>query len=273
MRVLRKGMTGDDVFSWESYLRGKGFFMEESDGIFDDNLDKATKKFQFHNKLTPDGVVGRLTMATALNDGYDALEDIYDGKDGKNWPPKPEDLQPIIGNEQRASVFGRFEYTPSPVNGNPEAITILHNWQNDNIVRINIPQLIGINGANSQGSAYFHKLVVDQTIGLFEAWEKAGLRLRIRTWAGSWVPRFIRGSRTTLSNHSWGTAFDINVAWNGLGSTPALLKKPGTVRELVPLANKFGFYWGGHFSRPDGMHFEVCKILSKSDVESILSKM
>jgi len=26
----------------------------------------------------------------------------------------------------------------------------------------------------------------------------------------------------------------------------------------VPLANKWGFYWGGHFGgRLDGMHFEV----------------
>ncbi|MBP0575977.1 M15 family metallopeptidase [Mycobacterium tuberculosis] len=36
----------------------------------------------------------------------------------------------------------------------------------------------------------------------------------------------------------------------------------GCVRELVPIANRFGFYWGGHFStRADGMHFEVAKLL------------
>jgi hypothetical protein len=36
------------------------------------------------------------------------------------------------------------------------------------------------------------------------------------------------------------------------------------VRELVPIANAFGFYWGGHFGagRVDGMHFEVAKVLS-----------
>jgi hypothetical protein len=47
-----------------------------------------------------------------------------------------------------------------------------------------------------------------------------------------------------------------------LGKRPALVSEKGSVRELVPIANKYGFYWGGHFnSRPDGMHFEAAKIL------------
>jgi hypothetical protein len=38
------------------------------------------------------------------------------------------------------------------------------------------------------------------------------------------------------------------------------------VRELVPLANKWGFWWGGHWGyngkgRYDGMHFEVAKLI------------
>jgi len=28
----------------------------------------------------------------------------------------------------------------------------------------------------------------------------------------------------------------------------------------VPIAHDHGFYWGGHFSRSDGMHFEVAKL-------------
>jgi hypothetical protein len=75
------------------------------------------------------------------------------------------------------------------------------------------------------------------------------------------VPRFIRGSRSVLSNHAYGSAFDINAAWNPLGATPADVDEKGSVIELVPLAHEFGFYWGGHFnSRPDGMHFEAAEI-------------
>ena len=34
-----------------------------------------------------------------------------------------------------------------------------------------------------------------------------------------------------------------------------------SAKQLVPLANKHGFYWGGHFeSRPDGMHFEMAEV-------------
>jgi hypothetical protein len=42
---------------------------------------------------------------------------------------------------------------------------------------------------------------------------------------------------------------------------PALKGKQGCVRELVPIANQHGIYWGGHFKRrPDGMHFELAKV-------------
>ena len=67
----------------------------------------------------------------------------------------------------------------------------------------------------------------------------------------------MRGSTTTLSNHSFGSAFDINVAWNERGHRPALVGEKGSVRELVPITHQWGFWWGGHFSTPDGMHFEV----------------
>jgi hypothetical protein len=39
---------------------------------------------------------------------------------------------------------------------------------------------------------------------------------------------------------------------------------PGCLLDLVPAANKFGFYWGDHFTRRDGMHFEVAKLVELS---------
>jgi len=47
------------------------------------------------------------------------------------------------------------------------------------------------------------------------------------------------------------------VAWNERGHRPALVGDKGSVREFVPIAHKWRFWWGGHFSTPDGMHFEV----------------
>lgn len=144
------------------------------------------------------------------------------------------------------------------VKGNPEAIRILDNWVEENIVYVKIPQLIGVKGTYRRKTFAFHKLVAEPVKDLFQAWDDEGLSDLILSWGGSFVPRFIRGSNTSLSNHSFGSAFDINVPWNYLGARPALVGKKGSVRKLVPIANELGFYWGGHFRRKDGMHFEFC---------------
>ena len=34
----------------------------------------------------------------------------------------------------------------------------------------------------------------------------------------------------------------------------------GIGMAMVPFAHDYGFYWGGHFSRHDGMHFEVARL-------------
>jgi hypothetical protein len=108
---------------------------------------------------------------------------------------------------------------------------------------------------------------------LWKAWQAKSVLPLVLTFGGSFVPRFIRGSRTVLSNHAFGSAFDINVAWNLLGNTPALVGQKGSVRPLVSIANEYGFYWGGHFnSRRDGMHFEVAKILSSAELNALIQK-
>ncbi len=108
----------------------------------------------------------------------------------------------------------------------------------------------------------FHKAAQKQLVELWLEWETAGLLDRILSFDGSFVPRFQRKSTTKLSNHAFGSAFDINAAFNPLDAEPALYGQRGCVRELVAIANKHGFYWGGHFmTREDGMHFEVAKIV------------
>jgi hypothetical protein len=61
-------------------------------------------------------------------------------------------------------------------------------------------------------------------------------------------------------SNSWGTAFDINAPQNFLGNEPAKLGQPGCILELLPIAYSCGFYWGGLFTRKDGMHFELAVI-------------
>ncbi len=184
------------------------------------------------------------------------------------WPALLNGLTALVDTATRQHVFGPFEYVAAPLPGNAEHIRILGTWQQDNIVNVRIPQLAalnagGVRSAPASGTIQWHRLAVKQLLQLWAAWEQAGLLDRIQTWDGSYNPRFIRGSTSVLSNHAFGTAFDINARTNMLGSVPALCGHPGCVRELVAIANQFGFYWGGHFPAPrlDGMHFEIARIL------------
>lgn len=261
MKTLRFGSTGHDVEKWQAFLRGlKAGSQVIVDGNFGETTNQETKDFQTSKKLTADGVVGNATYAAAMKDGFALVEDDVQDRNGPNWPQKPS-YKPLSAID-REKLFGKFAYTASPVPSNPEAIKITDGWPSTNISRINIPQLSGISGVPKSGVIHIHTALVPQITKMFKSWEESGLMSNVLTWDGSWVPRFSRGSRTYLSNHSWGSAFDINVAWNGLGVRPALVGKKGSVRELVEIAADCGFYWGGWFTnRPDGMHFEAYKVL------------
>ncbi len=260
MQVLRRGSEGENVRRWQSFLVGQGALAANVDGVFGPMTEAATKKFQTKTKIEVDGTVGPLTYAAALQKGFDpGIEDPLGGSSGADWPPRPS-FSPLISNLQREQEFGKFNF--QRIASGKDDIKILGGWVAANIVSVVIPQLAKVRSAPASGSVRFHKRVAEQSRALFDAWDRNGLMRLVLTWEGSFVPRYVRGSSSTLSNHAWGTAFDINYAWNKLGSLPALRGRTGSVRELVPLANEFGFYWGGHFKgRADGMHFEVARPL------------
>lgn len=261
MQKLELNSTGPFVEIWQNYLLGQKHYSGYVSGVFDSATKEATKKYQEKNKLFKDGIVGDQTWGHALFHGLQLLNIDYNEAEDKhnpNWPPKI--LNPL-SYQERESLFGKFSYRAAALPNNPEAIIILGDWKANNIVSIEIPQLRGVFGAPKSGKILMHKKIAQQTQALFQAWEDAGLKKLILSFAGSFVPRFIRGSKTTLSNHSYGTAFDINAGQNGLGIRPPLVGAKGSVRELVPIANELGFFWGGHYpTRADGMHFEAVKI-------------
>ena len=256
MQVLKLGVSGPDVKKWQTFLIGQGFHSGAVSGEFDAATEAATKEFQKHNLIDVDGRVGNQTFGTAMRLGFELVTDDDPSKTGPNFPPPP-DFPALASNAARQKVFGKFTFEPKPLPGNPENIVITGGWQQENIVAVVIPELIGVPGAPHDGRVFFNKQATAQLSALWAAWAKAGLLDKVLSWGGSFVPRFVRGSTTVLSNHSFGTAFDINMAQNGLGVEPARIGMKGSVRELVPIANKNGFYWGGHFSRRDGMHFEI----------------
>lgn len=77
--------------------------------------------------------------------------------------------------------------------------------------------------------------------------------------AGMLCCRYVRNSKTSISNHSWGTAIDL--------TTAGILDKRGDglvqygMLLVAPIFNQFGWYWGAAFPTEDGMHFEASKKL------------
>ena len=260
MRVLKRGLSGDDVERWQQFLVGQGQQLEVDSGFGEDTYE-ATKMFQTENHLEPDGKVGHNTLGRAMLLGFDPLEEPDNtSESGPNWPPRPS-FNALVSTSQRQQIFGAFQFTAAPLPNNRENIRILGGWEQQNIVRVTIPQLVGVQGASHDGGVRFHRSTANQLRALWQSWADANLIDRVLTWEGSFVPRFVRGSSTMLSNHAFGTAFDINAAWNARGAQPALKGKKGCVRELVALAHEHGFYWGGHFgNKLDGMHFEVAVV-------------
>lgn len=250
-------MNGADVERWQTFLVGQGVYHNEVDGDFGPATYQASVDFQRAVQVTPDGVVGDKTFGAAMLRGFSLVPDSDVSDTGPNWPPAPPGVTPLVSNSQREALFGKFTYVPAPTAWNREAIKVTNTWAQDNIVMVDVPQLARLKFPK----VAFHKTVAHQLQGFFADVEKEGLLDLVLTWDGSYAPRFVRGSTQYLSNHAWGTAFDINAQWNPLGTKAPLVGQKGSVRKLVPIALQWGFYWGGFFGRVDAMHFEAFKLI------------
>jgi hypothetical protein len=100
---------------------------------------------------------------------------------------------------------------------------------------------------------YCNRAMIAPLTQAFENIINRKLVSQLKTWDGCFNIRKKRGA-TSQSLHAWGIAIDINAAWNGFG------KKPTMSPELVKCFTDAGFDWGGTWSRPDGMHFQLAKI-------------
>lgn len=79
---------------------------------------------------------------------------------------------------------------------------------------------------------------------------------------GMLCARFVRGSTTAISNHSWGTAIDLTLD-GVLDSRGDGRVQQGLVR-IAPIFNGSGWFWGAGFRTEDAMHFECSDELVRS---------
>ena len=88
----------------------------------------------------------------------------------------------------------------------------------------------------------FHELVEPIDEGQLDDW--------------GYAYRMTRGSERILSNHSSGTAIDLNAIKHPLGKSNTFNKDQRNTINL--LITKYGLAWGGNYKkRKDDMHFEI----------------
>ncbi|HVF18648.1 MAG TPA: M15 family metallopeptidase [Mycobacteriales bacterium] len=106
------------------------------------------------------------------------------------------------------------------------------------------------------GFVQCHRLTIPQLRRALQEIEGAGLSSHITSYSGCYVPRFIESNpERAVSLHTWGIAFDINAPTNRMGT------RGNMDPRIVAIFEKWGFRWGGRWSVPDPMHFELAALL------------
>ena len=131
-------------------------------------------------------------------------------------------------------------YNGYPASKDPEAIKIKSYQIKGTALKLRCAESVG--PLLAAFASEFHELIEPLDVKALDDW--------------GYCYRMVRGETTKLSNHSSGTAIDLNSIKHPLG-------KIGTFpSEKVPmiraLAKKYGLKWGGDYKeRKDEMHFEI----------------
>lgn len=106
------------------------------------------------------------------------------------------------------------------------------------------------------GNVTCNKLIFPQLEAALREVVSRGLADEIHPgdYAGCYNPRFIANS-TTLSNHAFGLALDLNVSGNQRGTVGEI------DRGVVAIFKRWGFAWGGDWAWTDPMHFEMNRLV------------
>lgn len=162
------------------------------------------------------------------------------------------------------NLAGRDKFYGDPRGKNGAASV---KWEAENLVNVKAPWDMWTAWETSAGNrtkigkgVRVHRNVAASLARVFDAiWKASGeSQAVIDSWGmhllgGGYTFRLQRGG-ATLSNHSWGCAVDFDPARNGMGDhTPHFSNCPAVLKAF----SDEGWRWGGHWSRPDAMHFEA----------------
>jgi len=241
---LAWGSQGAAVSQLQSDLTQLGYNTYGIDGIFGKNTYNAVIRFQKVKGLAVDGIVGPHTKAalTAARTGSSLVS-----RSGQTNTVKYPKVSKVNG------IFGQFRYRE--LSGG--RIEIDPQWIKENIVTITLP------GLNQK--VQVHKKAADKFIKAFTYikngtatinGKKVPLLSLVKTMNGTFVPRHVNWNPANgLSNHSWGTAIDINAAGHFRYVNPNIEPNDPNVILWEKAFKPAGFSWGNRYS--DAMHYEV----------------
>jgi hypothetical protein len=164
--------------------------------------------------------------------------------------PEPRERRAFLTGADAKDAFEPFTY----VSLGDGMIDIDSAWVERNIVRADVPVF--------RGEVVCHRLMIPQLRGALQEIVDRGLDHLIdpSDYGGCWVPRHILfNPNRRLSMHAWGLAIDFNVSTNQYGARPQMDPR------IVEIFERWGFVWGGRWSTPDGMHFELGALLDEPD--------
>ena len=152
-----------------------------------------------------------------------------DAKPNKNWVLPTALVKKYFGDFQIKEKDGTW-------------IIVEPAWRNANIERKNMPII---------GRATCNKIMWKPLLGALNQVIEEGLQNTLskdefQKSGGCYAPRRINrfNAGGAISRHAWGIAIDINV-------------KSGYHPRVVQIFNQWGFAWGGTWTSPDEMHFEL----------------
>ena len=152
-----------------------------------------------------------------------------DSKPNKNWVLPTALIKKNFGDFQIKEKDGTW-------------IVVEPAWRNENIERKEMPII---------GRATCNKIMWKPLLGALnqvidEGLENTLSKEEFQKSGGCYAPRRINrfNAGGSISRHAWGIAIDINV-------------KSGYHPRVVEIFNDWGFAWGGTWTSPDEMHFEL----------------
>ena len=161
-----------------------------------------------------------------------------------------EVIRPPAPQQAKVKQAGRVTLEPFTYTSRGDGTIAIHgNWEAQNIVPVQIPGM---------GTTRCHKVMVPQLQAALREVAEAGLYSHFdpSQFAGCFVARHILWDPSRpLSMHAWGLAIDFNARDNGYGVIPKMDLR------IVEIFEKWGFSWGGWWSVPDGMHFELERVV------------